>query len=362
MESNPAEKGRIPTLHVVADSIPQAHYRAVKAVWEHGARIRTEYDKKNEKGEFVDPPSRDARVLIEVKDPWREPRYPPILHSEIGAYIAEIMGAKDHLVLSMKELVEAVEKGGVPEQQRWPYTYSKRLKQYPSLEAVLKEMAVIGKDDAGVNVFKSREQFLELMDSRTINQMDLATARIVETPYSRRAVMTTTIPFIDHYLKEDVPCLREIQLRAVESENNDLVLNMNTTWRSRDLYKAWPDNIIGITFLQSHLARSIEEKSGSKTRVGSYADYSCSLHIYGSYFHEIEGDSGKGLKSFFERHDEKTFIAMSMTSEQARDLLVLPELKELLTPKKIEEWKFGDEQTGIIQTLIDDLEQGKYLP
>ena len=51
MENNSAAEGRIPTLHVVADSIPQAHYRAVKAVWEHGARIRTEYDKKNEKGE-----------------------------------------------------------------------------------------------------------------------------------------------------------------------------------------------------------------------------------------------------------------------------------------------------------------------
>jgi len=174
--------------------------------------------------------------------------------------------------------------------------------------------------------------------------------------------MTTTIPFIDHYLKEDVPCLREIQLRAVEIGNNDLVLNMNTTWRSRDLYKAWPDNIIGITFLQSQIARLIEKKSGRKTRVGSYADYSSSLHIYGSYFNEIEGDTEKGLKSFFERHDEETFINMSMTSEQARDLLVLPELKELLTPQKIEEWKFGDEQIGIIQTLINDLEQGKYLP
>ena len=201
-----------------------------------------------------------------------------------------------------------------------------------------------------------------MLDQHTINQIDLAVERIAGTAYSRRAVMTTTIPFIDHYLKEDVPCLREIQLRAVETEDRSLVLNLNTTWRSRDLYKAWPDNVIGITFLQSHLARMIEKKSGRKTRVGSYADYSSSLHIYGSYFHEIEGDAGKGLKSFFERHDEETFIGMSMTSEQARDLLVLPELRELLTPQKIEEWKFGEEQTGIIKSLINDLEQGRYLP
>jgi len=362
MENNLTEEGRIPTLHVVADSIPQAHYRAVKAVWEHGARIRTEYDKKNEKGEFIDPASRDARVLIEVKDPWKEPRYPPILHSEIGAYIAEIMGAKDHLVLPMKELLEAVEKGGAPEEKRWPYTYSLRLRKYPSLGMVLKMIMDNHTGDAEANIFELREEFLELLDKQTINQIEVAIARIAGTPYSRRAVMTTAIPFIDDRLKEDVPCLREIQLRAVEIDNNDLVLNLNTMWRSRDLYKAWPDNVIAITFLQGHLARLIEKKSGRKTRVGSYADYSSSLHIYGSYFHEIEGVAEKGLKSFFERHDEEAFINMSMTSEQARDLLVLPELKELLTPQKIKEWKFGDEQTEIIETLIDDLEQGKYLP
>ena len=61
-------------------------------------------------------------MLIEVTDPFAEPRFPPILHSEIGAYIAEIMGAKDHLVLSSRELLDAVSRGGVPDQQRWPYT------------------------------------------------------------------------------------------------------------------------------------------------------------------------------------------------------------------------------------------------
>ena len=63
-------EGRIPTLHVVADSIPQAYYRAMKAVWENGFPIRTEYDRKDAAGDYIDPPSRDARVLIEVKDPF----------------------------------------------------------------------------------------------------------------------------------------------------------------------------------------------------------------------------------------------------------------------------------------------------
>ncbi len=352
---NPA--GRIPTLHIEADSIPRAHFRAIKAVWEKGARIRTEYDKKDSEGQYIDPPSRDARVLIEVTDPFTEPRFPPILHSEIGVYIAEIMGAKDHLVLSMKELLDAIRQGGVPDQQRWPYTYSGRIRRYLTLDAVLAAINGPGHKQEGLEA-----QVLNALDQRTINQIDLAVERIVATPHSRRAMLTTAIPFIDNFLLEDVPCLREIQLRVMVNEDGCQVLNMNTTWRSRDLYKAWPDNVIGLTFLQRHIAGMIERKSGIETKVGSYADYSCSLHIYGSYFKEIEGDRDKGLKSFFDRHDEDDFVARSMSAEQARDFLVLPEMKDLLTPQKIEEWKFTDQQLTIIRTLVEDLEQGRYLP
>ena len=101
--------GRIPSLHVVADSIPRAHYRAMKAVWEQGIAIRTEYDRKNEAGDYIDPPSRDARVLIEVTDPYAQPRFCPISFCELGAYIAEVMGIKDHMVLPMDRLKEALD-------------------------------------------------------------------------------------------------------------------------------------------------------------------------------------------------------------------------------------------------------------
>jgi len=343
---------RIPSLHIVADNIPQAHFRAIQAVWEHGARIQTQYDRKGQSGEYLDPPSRDARVLIEIADPFGEPRYPPILHSEIGAYIAEIMGAKDHLVLSMRELAAAVAQGGVPDEKRWPYTYSGRLRRYPDLTAAAASLA----DCKGAN---PAEALFAALDSNTMNQIELAIRRIVETPHSRRAVMTTAIPFIDNYLREDVPCLREIQLRALEDSSGGLVLNMNTFWRSRDLYKAWPDNVIALTFLQDWIAREIGRRSGKPCRAGSYADYSGSLHIYGSYFNEIEGDPSRGLRSFFERHDEAAFVGMSMRSEQARDLLVLPELKDLLSEAKIKEWGFGPEQQRLIAALVEDLEAGR---
>jgi thymidylate synthase len=249
MDHQATAEGRIPTLHIVADSIPQAHYRAMKAVWEQGFAIRTEYDRKDSRGKYIDPPGRDARVLIEVTDPFRQPRFPPVSFCEIGVYIAEIMGLKDYRVVPMERLKAAVT--GEFSASEWPYTYHQRLCAHPDV------------------------------DGSTVDQLELVVERVARTPYTRRAVATTAVPNIDPYLKEDIPCLREIQLRCPEDQGGNLVANMSTAWRSRDLFKAWPDNVIALTFLQSVLARQVAEKTRRKVRVGSYADYSFSLHIYG---------------------------------------------------------------------------------
>ncbi len=321
--------GRIPTLHVVGDSIPQAYFRAIKAVWENGFAMRTEYDRKNSAGAYIDPPSRDARVLIEVKDPFAQPRFPPISFCEVGVYIAEIMGAKDYRVLPFETLADAAH--GEMTAQEWPYTYHQRLFAHP---------------DAGGSI---------------VDQIALAVERVAETPHTRRAVATTSVPNLDPYLREDIPCLREIQLRCPEDADGNLVLNMNTLWRSRDLYKAWGDNLIAITFLQQTIARQIAEKTGRPVRPGSYADYSCSLHIYGQDFGAVGGDAERGLQSFFDTFDEDAFIARSLPSEIARDMLVLPQLKNLLTEREIEQWRFPPESIALINKLIADIESGGFM-
>ena len=131
MANKATQEGRLPTLHIEADSIPQAHFRAMKAVWENGLEIRTEYDRKDASGEYIDPPSRDARVLIEVKDPFAQPRYPATSFCEIGTYIAEILGAKDHMVVPMNKLLDAIE--GELGATEWPYTYHQRLFAHPDI-------------------------------------------------------------------------------------------------------------------------------------------------------------------------------------------------------------------------------------
>ncbi|HNT87706.1 MAG TPA: thymidylate synthase, partial [Candidatus Hydrogenedentes bacterium] len=292
----------------------------------HGLAIRTEYDRRNDAGEYIDPPSRDARVLIEVRDPFAQPRFPPTSFCEIGAYIAEIMGVKDHLVLPMATLKTAIT--GDLTAQEWPYTYHQRLFAHPDV------------------------------DGGTVNQIAMAVERVAQTPYTRRAVATTSVPNVDPYLKEDIPCLREVQLRCPEDGDGGLVLNMNTMWRSRDLYKAWPDNVIGLTFLMREVAGMIEEKSGRPVRVGSYADYAASLHIYGQDFGAVGGDAARGLKSFFDTFDEETYLARSLTSEMAAEMLVLPQLRQLMAPSSAAQWRFSAEAIALGERLIRAIETG----
>jgi len=148
-------------------------------------------------------------------------------------------------------------------------------------------------------------------------------------------------------------------LRCPEDADGNLVLNMNTMWRSRDLYKAWGDNLIAITFLQQTIAKQIEKRVGRKVRVGSYADYSCSLHIYGQDFGAVGGDAERGLQSFFDTFDEDGFIARSLPSDIAKDMLVLPQLQNLLSSREIEQWHFPQSSIDLINNLINDIDSGE---
>jgi len=317
-----AEKGVIHTLHIVAENIPLAHYRAMKQVMENGMDIRTQYDKKDSRGIFLDPASKDASVLIEVKNPFNQPRYPIASCCEIGAYIAEIMGVKDHLVVSFDVLKKDLSQGKELSAIEWPYTYHQRLFNYP------------------------------LSDGSRVNQMSTLLDRLAEGPISRRAVATTRVPEVDSHLKEDLPCLGEIQLRCT-NEEDEMYLHMNTRWRSRDLFKAWTDNVVGLTFMQRVLAVKLGEKLGRKVNVGSYSDFSYSLHVYGQ---DIKNPGSGGMTaSQYIQLGEDAVLGKAMDSDFAREALVIPQMEDLLNNQKIEEWKFGKEQVDIIQDLINGI-------
>jgi thymidylate synthase len=318
----------IPSLHIVTDNIPLAHYRAMKEVYEKGMEIRTQYDRKDSSGKFLYPPSKDAQVLISVSNPFNQPRYPAASCCEIGAYIVEILGVKDKLVLPFEKLRSELKDGKKLSATEWPYSYHQRLFDYP------------------------------LEEGTTVNQIDFVLDKLSKDIITRRAVATTRVPEIDCLLKDDQPCLGEVQLRCTE-DNGEIYLNMNTRWRSRDLFKAWPDNVVALTFMQQVLANKLGERIGREVKVGGYSDFSYSLHIYGQDI-ASPGSMGMTAQQYIDMGEEKV-MGRARDSENARDNLVVPQLEDLLAEDKIAEWKFGEEQIEMIKSFINDLNYGKLM-
>ena len=209
-------EAEIPSLYVSGQGISDTFYKVLKSVDKNGLSLRTEYDRKEE-GNFIDPPSKDAKVMIRIQNLFAEPRIPLSSYCNVGKYIAEMLGAKDHLVVPHNELFKMVHSGNEEfEPTQWPYAYHQRLTNYPMSNGI------------------------------TVNQLEKSVDKLRRDPITRRAIAMTGLPEIDTFMRSDAPCLRELQFRAIEDSQGRLVLNTDATWRSRDLYKDWCDNIFGI--------------------------------------------------------------------------------------------------------------------
>jgi thymidylate synthase len=317
----------IGTIHVSAPTIPSAIYGAMREVLAKGYRIRTQYDRKDSQGNFIDPPSLDVSSAIEILDPYGQPRFPKASCVEIGKYIAETCwGVKDHLVLSQEELKEALAKGEFDETKHtyWPYTYHQRLFAYPASRG------------------------------RTVNQVQHMLERLAEDPITRRATAITFVPEIDQYIKGDLPCLQRIALRCTEDAKGRLSLHMNTHWRSRDLFNAAADNIIAMTFWQREWAEELSRMMNREVRVGRYKDFADSLHIYGQVLQGMDVEKLVGKWNTLPEEDK------GYTGQDARDLLVIPDLEKLLTEDP--QWGFPQAAKDKITSEIARMNRGEYLP
>jgi len=275
----------IPVISITADCLPEAWEKAVLAVWSQGFEVKTQYDKPD------DPPSKDATVMITVTDPFHEPRIHknfPGGPEELEAYRQEVVGGiHDHWV--------------DPAAGKWTYTYHERLFAYCPVE--------------------------NLRDANTpkpfgaVNQIQYVIDCLAQAGHSRRAQAITWMPTADPPT-DDPPCLQRLWCRLVADEAGQLTLNMNTHWRSRDLYKAWFMNVYALTDLQRTMAERIAEKCGEPVRVGRYVDISDSLHIYGSYFREAAAEIEKMQNTpYVERAWDSTHPAFEMMTQEAREKL-----------------------------------------
>ena len=229
----------IPVITVRGKNIPEAWEKAVMATWTEGLSIKTEYDREG------DPPSKDCTMIMETEDPMSEPRIHRAFPGGLGdleVYKQEVIdGIHDHWIK--------------PEEGKWGYTYHQRFFNYPA-----------GGSD--------------------INQMDYIVKKLSEATYSRRAQAITWNVDLDPD-SEDPPCLQRLWCRIVGAD--ELVLNMNTHWRSRDGYKAAFMNRFALTELQKVIAQRISNNLGREVKARRYVDISDSFHIYGSYSEEFKG-------------------------------------------------------------------------
>ncbi|MFH1737865.1 MAG: thymidylate synthase [bacterium] len=280
-----ASPANIPVISITADSLPEAWEKAVLAVWDRGLEVKTQYDKPD------DPPSRDATVMVAVSDPFNEPRIHknfPGGPEELESYRQEVVGGiHDHWI--------------DPAAGKWTYTYHERLFAYSPVE-----------DIRGAD---SPKPF------RRVNQIQYIINCLSRAGHSRRAQAITWMPTADPET-DDPPCLQRIWCRLVSNEAGELSLNMNTHWRSRDLYKAWFMNVYALTDLQRIIAEGISEAKGVPVRVGRYVDISDSLHIYGSYLREVEREVEKmRQRPFTERAWPSDHPAFEMMTLEARENL-----------------------------------------
>ncbi|MBD3214952.1 MAG: hypothetical protein GF311_20240 [Candidatus Lokiarchaeota archaeon] len=301
-------------------NVRDAWLSAIGRVLFEGDEIKTEYDKPE------DPPSKDATVLIEIKKPMSNPikRRDKLvkIKSKFGNSY-EIYGcmADTYLIGSIQsgyieEILEGINDHFLYESGlSFPYSYHDRIFSYVpySLEDTIHRNydvnvidknsvkrhqklhetdKIIEKGDSTIWKLKNGLEFdlgkeisdqigidkipMGILNFPKVNQMEYIINKLNEKPYSRRAQAITWRPLIDPY-HHDPPCLQRIWMRIKKEK-----LIMQTTWRSRDLFRAWEANVNGMIRFQYMVA----DRLG--VEMGHYLDFSNSLHIYGNTISEIK--------------------------------------------------------------------------
>ncbi len=264
----------LPTIHVARRTLPEVWEDAIMAVLGMGHEIHTHYDPQTRDGQYESFPSIEATVMMHVAEPCAEPRF----HKHylggwlgFGDYKAEIEGVKDGWMISPAVVAEKIRTDtfdSVKGDERWNYTYSQRLRAYP---------------------FFNHEGQLG-----TIDQLASVIRNLKANPTSRSAQCITWDPRWDHNDEQigpyrwdqyHSPCLQRFWFRLLEEPGQEgYVLHVNGHWRSRDLLKAVPSNIYGVTEgIHEPVRAGLEKELGVPVRRGSYTDINDSLHLYGHY-------------------------------------------------------------------------------
>lgn len=120
----------------------------------------------------------------------------------------------------------------------------------------------------------------------TIDQFDFIIKRLKSNKHSRRAIMVTFDPGLDHFVDE-IPCII-----AIDFKIRNYQLNATAFWRSNDMYGAYYANIMGIAGVMKTIAGQLAMD------VGTLTTHAASAHIYETNFHEAEDVAKRATKSY----------------------------------------------------------------
>jgi thymidylate synthase len=106
------------------------------------------------------------------------------------------------------------------------------------------------------------------------DQIQQAIDKLILEKDSSRVVMSLW-DVKDYENSDSPPCLNHLWLRIVENE-----LSLTATFRSNDMFSAWPANAMGLRALQQHILDKILEKTDYPLKLGPLITVSQSAHIY----------------------------------------------------------------------------------
>ena len=239
----------IPVLTVSGQSLSETYEAALVALYNHGTRFETQYDKPG------DPLSLDCTINMTINEPESD----PMIHmafpggvEDLKEYVLELKGYKDHWIKNMND----------KEDTRWEYTYHGRLKNY----GTWKEKHNGSSKETGE--FK-------------IDQIERVIDKLSKQPFTRQAQMITWMPNIDNECY-DPPCLQSLWYRILEDEEGVYWLNSNIRFRSNDAWGASFMNMFGfIQFNKEIIAAGVAENTGKIVKLARMNWQADSYHIYG---------------------------------------------------------------------------------
>ncbi len=305
------------------DDIGSAWISALRKVLSDGDDIKTDYDSE------TDFPAKDSTVLICVRNPFSNPilnkhskeEKPLKVRSKAGNSY-EVYGRIEDIFLIgsiqsnyIEEVLDGINDHYITQSAKsFPYSYHDRIYSYSPFaleDSLLKEYSVtihnnkeitsheklkfketvkesngnmVWKLHDGIEIVLDKEISetygiknlpLSILNLPKVNQIELLIQKLQKSPHTRRAQAITWRPYSD-LITEDPPCLQRLYFRV---KHNKLMLQ--TTWRSRDLFKAWEANVNAMIRIQKQVADRIG------IDVGEYVEFINSLHIYGRDIQEV---------------------------------------------------------------------------